>query len=83
MIVSVPEELDDDHMQVMTLAEDDSHGRRYGVVTVPDLTHALGWDQDRSKRALDLLLGKGMIWLDVDKGIKSYWFPSLWERGAS
>jgi len=82
MIVSVPEELDDDHMLVMNLAEDNSHGRRYGVVTVTDLTHSLGWDRDRSKRALDLLLSKGMIWLDVDKGIKRYWFPSLWERGS-
>ena len=80
MIVSVPEELDEDHMKIMNLAEDNS--RRYGVVTVTDLSECYGWDQERSKRALDLLLGKGMVWLDVDKGMERYWFPSLWERGA-
>jgi len=74
LIVSVPEELDDDHMQVMNLAEDDGHGP-YGVVTVKDMSSALDWDDDRSNRALELLLGKGMVWLDVYQGEKMYWFP--------
>ena len=81
MIVSVPEELDDDHMRVMNLAEDDGHGS-YGVVTTADMSRELGWDDDRSKRALELLLGKGMVWLDIHRGEKRYWFPSLWEQGS-
>ena len=74
MIVSVPEELDDDHMKVMNLAEDDSCGP-YGMVAVGDITKMLGWSEDRTKRALDLLLGKGMAWLDIHRGVKNYWFP--------
>jgi len=80
MIVSVPEELDDDHMQVMNLAEDIS---LYGVVTVDDMTRELGWDKDRSNRALELLLGKGMVWLDIHRDQKRYWFPSLWKKQGS
>ena len=82
LIVSVPEELDDDHMQVMNVAEDDSYGP-YGVVRVDDMSKSLGWDGDRSNRALELLLGKGMVWLDVHQGEKNYWFPSLWKQGAT
>jgi ESCRT-II complex subunit VPS22 len=74
IIVSVPEELDDDHMQVMSVAEDDNCGV-YGMVTVADLNGSLGWDDERSKRALELLLGKGMAWLDSHCGVDLYWFP--------
>jgi len=82
MIVSVPEELDDDHMQVMNLAEDSGRSS-YGVVTVGDMTRELGWDKDRSNRALELLLGKGMVWLDIHREQKRYWFPSLWRKQGS
>eukprot|EP00970_Alexandrium_tamarense_P010947 scaffold2288_cov156-Alexandrium_tamarense.AAC.1 len=81
IIVSVPEELDDDHMQVMSVAEDDNCGV-YGMVTVADLNGSLGWDDERSKRALELLLGKGMAWLDSHCGVDLYWFPSLWKQGS-
>ena len=74
LIVSVPEELDDDHMQVMNVAEDDNFGP-YGVVNTDCMTKSLGWDEDRSNRALELLLGKGMVWLDEHRGEKMYWFP--------
>lgn len=81
LIVSVPEELDDDHMRVMNVAKDDHHGP-YGVVTTGDMSRAIGWDEDRSNRALELLLGKGMVWLDVCRGEKKYWFPSLWKQSV-
>lgn len=82
MIISVPEELDDDHMQILNLAQDDSRGN-YGVVTIQDIRTALRWDEDRCDRALQKLMGKGMVWLDVDnKGIKRYWFPSLWKKST-
>jgi len=82
LIVSVPEELDDDHMEVMNVAEDDGYGP-YGMVTTDNMSDALGWDEDRSNRALELLLGKGMVWLDVHRGEKKYWFPSLWKQGST
>lgn len=81
LIVSVPEELDDDHMQVMNLAEDDRYCP-YGEVTISAISRALQWNEERSNRALELLLGKGMIWLDMNRGEKRYWFPSLWKQGA-
>jgi ESCRT-II complex subunit VPS22 len=74
LIVSVPEELDNDHMQIMNLAEDDRYGQ-YGEVTIDNISRALRWNEERSNRALELLLGKGMLWLDVNRGEKSYWFP--------
>lgn len=74
LIVSVPEELDDDHMQVMNLAEDDRYCP-YGEVTITAISRALQWDEERSNRAVELLLGKGMIWLDVNRGEKKYCFP--------
>ncbi len=74
MILSVPEELDDDHMKVMNLAEDNECGA-YGMVTVKEVTAEFGWDHDRAKRALELLLGKGMAWLDDVGAEKYYWFP--------
>ena len=67
---------------VMNLAEDDSHGP-YGMVTSEDVSRVLGWDADRSKRALELLLGKGMVWLDLHRGESSYFFPSLWKQGSA
>ncbi|KAL3800122.1 hypothetical protein HJC23_001043 [Cyclotella cryptica] len=82
MIVSVPEELDDDHMQVMDIAENDNFGP-YGMVTIGHLKMALSWDDERAKRALDLLLGRGMAWLDDFRGVTSYWFPSLWKQRSS
>jgi hypothetical protein len=74
MIVSVPEELDNDHMQVMNTAEDDSLGQ-YGMVTVTHLRDTLEWDEERAQRALDLLLARGMAWIDEHNGVNSYWFP--------
>ena len=62
------------HMQVMNLAENDKVGEHYGVVTIDDMSRELGWDEDRSNRALELLLGKGMVWLDDNCGQKKYWF---------
>lgn len=78
MIVSVPEILDDDHMQVLKFAEDTPNG----MVSTNLMSRALGWNNERSKRALELLLGKGMVWLDVHHGEFYYWFPSLWKQSS-
>lgn len=77
MIVSVPEELDADHMQVLHYAEEKTH---HGMIRTETMSKALGWDNERSNRALELLLGKGMAWLDTHSGEMNYWFPSLWKR---
>jgi ESCRT-II complex subunit VPS22 len=70
MIVSVPTELDQDHTQVMTLAQDSK-----GCVTVEQVMTSTQWNRDRAERALHLLLGEGMAWLDEYRGESFYWFP--------
>lgn len=71
MIVSVPTELDNDHMAIMTLAQD-MGGKG---VSLYQLQESTGWNEDRAQRAMDLLLTQGMSWLDEYKGEKLYWFP--------
>ena len=77
MIVSVPTELDNDHMEVMKLAQDQG-----GSVTLEQTEVATGWKKDRCGRALELLLAQGMAWLDIYQGQKLYWFPSIWKEQA-
>lgn len=76
MIVSVPTELDNDHMAIMTLAQDLG-----GVgVSLHQVQDSTGWQEERAQRAIDLLLTQGMAWLDEYKGDKLYWFPSVWKE---
>jgi len=75
MIVSVPTELDNDHMEIMTLAQDGQ-----GCVTVDEVKQRLSWSEDRVERAITLLLHEGMAWKDDFHGISFYWFPSVWKE---
>ena len=50
MIVSVPTELDQDHMEIMSLA----------WVTIDEGMQLLHWPTDRVERAITLLLQEGM-----------------------
>lgn len=75
MVVSVPTELDNDHMQVIQLAQDISGG-----ITMDMVEDMTGWNRDRVRRAMDLLLAEGMAWLDRYEGIEFYWFPSVWKE---
>ena len=75
MIVSIPTELDQDHMAVMEVAQDAE-----GCVTVDDIQVKLEWNLQRAERALNLLLQEGMAWIDEYVGIKFYWFPSVWKE---
>jgi len=78
MIVSVPTELDNDHMEIMTIA-----AAQDGGVTVDDIVQQLRphhWDTDRAERAISLLLHEGMAWKDEYHGISFYWFPSVWKE---
>lgn len=75
MVVSVPTELDSDHMEVMKTAQELGEG-----VTVDDVMKATGWKQQRASRAVDVLLQEGMAWEDNYKGETFYWFTSLWQE---
>jgi ESCRT-II complex subunit VPS22 len=75
MIVSVPTELDQDHMEIMSLAQDGQ-----GCVTADDVMQRLDWPNDRAERAITLLLQEGMAWKDDYLGISFYWFPSVWKE---
>eukprot|EP00588_Corethron_pennatum_P010119 CAMPEP_0194273188 /NCGR_PEP_ID=MMETSP0169-20130528/6582_1 /TAXON_ID=218684 /ORGANISM="Corethron pennatum, Strain L29A3" /LENGTH=328 /DNA_ID=CAMNT_0039016067 /DNA_START=49 /DNA_END=1035 /DNA_ORIENTATION=- len=80
MVLSVPQELDGDHMRAMEAAQDAASP---GAVTADEVVAATGWDNARAARALDLLLTNGMAWIDLDaSGRKTYWFPSIWREGA-
>lgn len=74
MIVSVPTELDNDHMDVMSLAKD------MQCVTLEQVQEVTGWARERAERALQLLLQEGMAWLDKYEGLEFYWFPSIWKE---
>ena len=86
MIVSVPTELDNDHMEIMTLAAAHENsgggGQPSGCITVDDIKQQLKWSNDtgRIDRAISLLLNEGMVWKDDYHGISFYWFPSVWKE---
>jgi len=81
MIVSVPTELDNDHMEIMTIAAAaQGGGGNRGCVTVEDVQQQLRWETDRVERAISLLLEEGMAWKDEYHGISFYWFPSVWKE---
>ena len=76
MLVSVPVELSSDHGEIMALttsAECVSECVSYSLIQAK-----LGWDKSRSQRAIDVLMGEGMCWVDQGHGGEdTYWFPSL------
>jgi len=76
MVISVPTELDNDHMQVMTAA---SAYKETGI-SVDQVMYTTQWTRERTQRALDLLLQEGMAWVDNYKGEELYWFPSIWQE---
>jgi len=69
-IQSVPAELDQDHYQVLTLAQ-----VRQGHIAVKDIIDETTWGKERAIRAIHLLLSEGMAWLDLYNGNEIYWFP--------
>ena len=78
MIISVPQELDNDHMEVMATAT--NHQTSTRGITVDDVMRNTGWDRERAQRGLDLLLTEGMAWLDEYQGVSYYWFASVWQE---
>jgi len=81
MIISVPMELSQDHMEVMEIAS--TCEGSFGSLTVDDVIRATKWDRSRITRAMDLLLEEGMAWIDVSNSGQRYWFPSLWKEALT
>lgn len=72
LVQSVPGELSMDQTTILQKAE--ANG---GQVSVKSLNKDLGWDEDRSKRALDRLLSDGLAWIDLQSTETLYWIPSI------
>lgn len=73
MVVSVPVELNQDHSQVLAVAQ--HHG---GEVSFEILLEELHWDENRARRTLDRLTSEGMAWVDDQAGARTFWFMSIW-----
>ena len=71
MILSVPMELNRDHEDIITAAQDS------GYVTSSVMLERHKWTSERFHRAMYPLLQDGVVWLDDFRGIKQYYFPSL------
>jgi ESCRT-II complex subunit VPS22 len=80
MVVSVPTELDNDHMSVLTVAQSASGTGNSSGITVDQVMASTGWTRARTERALELLLSEGMAWIDDYQGVTYYWFTSLWQE---
>lgn len=79
MIISVPTELNNDHMELLSLAKSIyTQG-----ITLENIEEATGWNNERTQHALQTLLQNGMAWLDIYKNEKYYWFPSIWQENNS
>lgn len=78
MIVSVPMELDQDHMTVMNVATTKQTATR-GITSQCVQDHT-DWNQERVERVLEMLLQQGMAWMDSHDGKTFYWFPSVWQE---
>ena len=77
MVVSVPLEMNRDHVAVMELA-----GPR-GWVTAAACCRQLQWPLERVELVLHVMMEEGMTWVDEQMldGQLAYWFPSLVEQG--
>eukprot|EP00947_MAST-08B_sp_MAST-8B-sp1_P006072 g6072.t1 len=76
MVVSVPRELNQDHVNLMHLA-----GQHNGAVSGGALRRELGWDGERTARAIKFMCAEGMCWIDDQAvaGDRHFWFPSMWK----
>lgn len=86
MVVSVPTELDNDHMQVMTVAQanciapGENGTNTVQGITIDQVMSATNWNRQRVDRAIELLLQEGMAWVDNHQGVCYYWFTSIWQE---
>ena len=71
MLLSVPMELNLDHEILMKYAQDN------GYVSARMLCDAKGWSDERFNIAAHPLLYEGMLWLDLHKDEKNFYFYSI------
>mmetsp|Transcript_42001 Transcript_42001/g.48716 ORF Transcript_42001/g.48716 Transcript_42001/m.48716 type:complete len:238 (+) Transcript_42001:25-738(+) len=72
-ICSVPIDLSDDSMDLLTVAEE------HGYVSAALLAKARGWPEERFKRQINQMLSEGLVWIDSQAaGGPHYYFPSMW-----
>lgn len=62
MLLSVPLELNRDHEDLVSVAQDT------GYVTAALMRGHYGWSQDRFDQAIEPLLLEGIVWIDVFQG---------------
>lgn len=72
LVQSIPGELSMDQTVILQKAETNG-----GQISHSYLKKDLGWDQDRSRRALDRLLSDGLAWIDNQGSETLYWIPSI------
>lgn len=81
MVISVPTELDNDHMQILSIAQQHDDGSSTNGITIEQLQSRTKWNSTaRVQRAIDLLLQEGMAWIDIYNGDTYYWFTSIWQQ---
>jgi len=78
-IRSVPCELNNDHHEILMLAQNND-----GKISQMDIHEKLGWELSRINHSMILLLQEGIAWIDripADNGttamVNVFWFPSL------
>merc|ERR1719458_1138499 len=78
LVQSIPGEFSMDQTAILQRAETNS-----GFVTAALLAKELGWDGERSGRALEQLTRDGLAWVDEQHGggdggkETAYWIPSI------
>jgi ESCRT-II complex subunit VPS22 len=76
MIQSLPDGMNNDHSQVLKLAETNN-----GLVTRMLLLEQLKWDLYRAENVLNFLIKEGIVWIDGHSQggslVTSYYFPGL------
>ena len=88
LVVSVPMELNQDTMTVITEASKKIDSQGSCCVTKSSLKKTFSWTDDRTERTIRLLLKEGMVWVDnpqntnailreQDDDEEMYYFPSL------
>jgi len=78
LIISVPEDLNDDQIEVLEKAQ------MRGFVSIPELQTDLSWTETRANHVMGVFTRDGIAWVDTQNGGPSlYWFPSCFmQKGA-
>ena len=78
MILSVPTELNRDHMSILELAQES------GCVSEELISSKLGWPKHRVDTVMEVLMNEGMVWVDDQAVVaggrvrREYWFASIY-----